>query len=83
MPTLKLTIFKAKILKNGSHKIRIAICHKQETCYIVTRFTIDSLSEFKNGQVVKRQDASAINVRLRKGQPIFPVHALKSLSSDS
>lgn len=65
MATLKLTIFKAKALKDGRHKIRIAVCHKQETCYIVTRFIVDNLSQFKNGQVVKRQDASIINTKLR------------------
>lgn len=65
MPTLKLTIFKAKVLKDGRHKIRIAVCHKQETCYIVTRFIIDNLSQFKDGQVVKRADASIINTKLR------------------
>lgn len=27
MATLKLTIFKAKVLKNGKHKIRVAVCH--------------------------------------------------------
>ena len=41
-------------------KIRIADCHHQETSYIVTRFIIDNLSQFKNGQVVKRPDASAM-----------------------
>lgn len=65
MATLKLTIFKAKVLKDGRHKIRIAVCHKQETCYIVTRFIIDNLSQFKDGQVVKRSDASIINTKLR------------------
>ena len=38
MTTLKLTIFKAKVLKDGRHKIRVAVCHKHETCYIVTNF---------------------------------------------
>lgn len=52
-------------MKDGKHKIRIAICHKQETCYIVTRFIIDDLSQFKNGQVVKRADAAIINTKLR------------------
>lgn len=65
MATLKLTIFKAKVLKDGRHRIRVAICHKQETSYIVTRFMIDNLSQFKNGQVVNRQDASIINMKLR------------------
>lgn len=65
MATLKLTIFKAKALKDGRHKIRIAVCHRQETCYIVTRFVIDNISQFKNGQVVKRADAAIINMKLR------------------
>lgn len=65
MATLKLTIFKAKVLKDGSHKIRVAICHKQETCYIVTQFKIDNLSQFKNGQVIKRPDAAIMNTKLR------------------
>lgn len=65
MATLKLTIFKAKALKDGRHKIRVAVCHKQETCYIVTRFIIDNLSQFKNGQVVKRPDTAIINAKLR------------------
>lgn len=65
MATLKLTIFKAKVLKDGKHKIRVSVCHKQETCYIVTRFIIDDLSQFKNGQVVKRPDAAIVNTKLR------------------
>ncbi len=50
MATLKLTIFKAKVLKDGRYKIRVAVCHKQETCYIVKRFIIDSISQFKTGK---------------------------------
>lgn len=65
MATLKLAIFKAKVLKDGKHKIRIAVCHKKETCYVVTRFVIDSESQFKNGQVVKRPDSATINMKLR------------------
>lgn len=64
MATLSLTIFKAKVLKDGRHKIRIALRHKHKTTYIVTRFII-SVNQFKNGQVVKHPDASAINRKLR------------------
>lgn len=64
MATLSLTIFKAKALKDGRHKIRIAPRHKHETTYIVTRFII-SENQFKNGQVVKHPEASAINRKLR------------------
>ena len=65
MATLKLTIFKAKVLKDGRHKIRVAVCHKHETCYIVTNFVIDNESQFRNGQVVKRPDAAMMNRKLR------------------
>lgn len=65
MATLKLTIFKAKVLKNEKHKIRIALCHKGETCYILTRYLIDSENQFKNGFIQKRPDASMMNMHLR------------------
>lgn len=65
MATLSLTIFKAKVLKDGRHKIRIAVRHKHETSYMITRFIIDSESQFKNGQIVKRPDAAVLNTKLR------------------
>ena len=72
MATLKLAITPDKVAKDGTHKIRIAlghksiaIHHKEETKYIVTRFKVNSLSQFKNGQVVKRPDAALINTKLR------------------
>lgn len=52
MTTLKAAVVPAKVLKNGKHRIRIAIGHKQETRYIVTRFEIDNTANFKGGQVV-------------------------------
>lgn len=64
MATLSLTLFKAKVLKDGSHKIRIAVRHKHEICYIITRFIVEE-NQFKNGQVVKRPDAAFINTKLR------------------
>lgn len=65
MATLKLAITPDKVAKDGTHKIRIALGHKCVTRYIVTRFKIDNLSQFKNGQVVKRPDAAMINTKLR------------------
>ena len=65
MATIKLAITSDKIAKDGTHKIRVALCHKSTTRYIVTRFKIDNLSQFKNGQVVKRPDAAIINTKLR------------------
>ena len=65
MATLKLTLLKSTVLKDGRHKIRVAVCHKEETSYIITRFIIDSEAQFKNGQVVKRPDAAVMNKKLR------------------
>ena len=66
MATLSLTIFKAKVLKDGLHEIRIAVRHKHETTYIITRFIVAE-NQFKNGQVVKRPDAAFLNTQLRNG----------------
>lgn len=66
MPTLRLVIVPAKILSNGKHKVRISLSHKSNTRYIPTDCIIDDLSQFKEGQVVNRSDASYINMKLRK-----------------
>lgn len=66
MPTLRLVIVPAKILSNGKHKVRISLSHKSNTRYIPTDCIIDNLSQFKEGQVVNRSDASYINMKLRK-----------------
>lgn len=65
MATLKLAIVQAKVSKDGTHKIRVAIGHRQQTHYLVTRFSIDDTSQFKAGQVVNRADANLINKKLR------------------
>ncbi len=65
MATLKLAVVPTKVLKSGKHKIRIAVSHRQDTRYIVQRFQIDNLNQFKDGQVVNRPDAGTINKKLR------------------
>lgn len=66
MATLNPIVVPAKVLKGGRHKVRISVAHNGETRYIVTDIIIDSTSEFKNGQIVKRPDAAAKNTKLRK-----------------
>lgn len=66
MATISLTVFKAKALKDGRHKIRIAIRHHHETCYIVTPYIIDNIKQFKNGNITGIPDACQINTKLRK-----------------
>lgn len=65
MANLSLVIVPAKALKDGSHKIRVAVSHNGETRYIITDLRINSAKEFKNGQVIKRNDASFMNTKLR------------------
>lgn len=66
MATLKPIVVPAKVLKGGKHKVRIALSHNAETRYIVTDIIIDSAKEFKDGQIVKRNDAAAKNTKLRR-----------------
>lgn len=66
MANISIVIVPAKVLKGGKHKVRIAIAHNSETRYIITDVKIDSEKEFKNGQVVKRNDAAFLNTKLRK-----------------
>lgn len=65
MATLKLTIVPAKRLIDGRHKIRVSLAHNSETRYIPTDCIIDNESEFRDGMVIGRPDASSMNVRLR------------------
>lgn len=64
MAELKIVILPTKKLSDGSHKIRIAISHRSDTRYIVTRYKIDNESQFKNGRITKREDAAINNRKL-------------------
>ena len=66
MPTVSLTVLPAKALKGGKNKVRIAVAHNCQTRYIVTDIIIDSPKEWRNGQIVKRDDAAYLNTRLRQ-----------------
>lgn len=64
MATLSLTILPAKALKDGKHKVRIAVAHNGKTRYILTDVTINSAKEWKNGKIVRRADATYLNTKL-------------------
>lgn len=66
MANFTLVLVPAKIMKNGCHNIRIAVTHNAETRYIVTGILVDTVSEFKNGKIIKRPDKDALNLKLRK-----------------
>ena len=64
MATLSLTVLPAKALKDGKHKVRIALAHNSTTRYILTDVVLDNINEWKNGRVVKRGDAAYLNAKL-------------------
>lgn len=65
MALLNAVLLKSKEVKGGKNKVRISVAHNGETRYIVTDIILNSPKEFKNGMVVKRQDAAMLNVKIR------------------
>lgn len=66
MARIKLAILRSTKAKDGSYKIRIAIGHKSETHYIVTRFSVPSLANFRNGTIIGTPTAHHDNLKLRQ-----------------
>lgn len=66
MAKLNIVILPHKKLKDNSHKLRIALAHNGETKYIVTDIVISSLSNFKNGKIIKEKNADFLNTKIRK-----------------
>ena len=66
MALLSLVVLPAKVKKGGKHNVRIAVAHNSRTRYIVTDIILDSVKQWRNGQVVNRPDANILNTRLRK-----------------
>ena len=66
MANFNIVVLPAKVLRNGKHKIRIAVAHRGETRYIVTSYIVDSPDEVSGNQVVGRGDAGYLNIQLRK-----------------
>lgn len=65
MAELSISVVPAKILADGTHKIRIRVSHKNVSRYLLTRFKVDNLRQFQAGRVVGRLDATEINKKLR------------------
>lgn len=65
MATIKLAVLKHTRAKDGSYKIRISIGHRSETHYIVTKYRVNSPSEFVDGIVVRLPNAHQMNIELR------------------
>lgn len=62
---LRIVVLPAKVLADGTHKVRIAISHRNTTRYFVTRFIVPSQKNICGGQVVGVPNAAYINQQLR------------------
>lgn len=71
MATLKPVILPNQGLKDGRHKIRIAVGHKHQTRYIITNLIIDSPNHFRDGQVFKHPDAASMNMKIRNLMNVY------------
>ena len=65
MALLNAVVLQSKEVKGGRNKVRISVAHNGETRYIVTDIILNSSKEFKKGAVVKRPDATMLNVKIR------------------
>lgn len=65
MATIKLALLRHTQAKDGTYKIRIAVGHKNTTHYIITKYKVNSFSEFDNGIVIRLPNAHEINIKLR------------------
>lgn len=63
---LKPTILPAKVLRDNTHRIRIAMSHRGQTRYFMARFIVPSKSNVLGGQVIGVPNASYINQQLLK-----------------
>lgn len=63
---LKPTILPAKVLKDGTHRVRIAMSHRGCTRYFMTRFIVPSPGNLVGGAVSGIPNASYINQQLLK-----------------
>lgn len=61
---LRICILPAKVLNDGTHKIRIAISHNGATRYFITRFTVPSEKNLVDGRVINVDNSSYINKQL-------------------
>lgn len=65
MATLRLIILRNKPLKDGRHKVRVALSHHHQTAYIATSIIVDNEGQFRGGLVCRRKDAAVVNCKLR------------------
>lgn len=66
MAELYPTLLPSRKNNKGEQRIYLAITQKSQTVYLATRLKIDNSSQFKNGRIIKHEEAEWLNRRLRK-----------------
>ena len=64
MATLSFTILKAKPTTENKFPVLLRISAKKQKAYIKTEYQLNDVSEWYNGKVVARTDATMMNKRL-------------------
>lgn len=64
MATLSLTILSARPTADGKYPVMVRISSKTQKAYIRTKYLLNDSSEWYNGKVVARTDATMMNKRL-------------------
>lgn len=82
MATINPVIIPERVLKNGTHKLRIAVRHKSKTAYIVTRIILDEPGQLRNGKIVRHPEACLLNKKLRKMMDIYEERLEKIRNTD-
>lgn len=82
MATINPVIIPERILRNGTHKLRIAVRHKTKTAYIVTRIILDEPGQLRNGKIVRHPEACVLNKKLRKMMDIYEERLDKIRNTD-
>ena len=72
---LKVIVLPAKVLVDGTHRVRIAMSHRGTTRYFNTRFKVPSPKNVVDGQIVGVPNANYMNMRLlQKVTDIYKVY---------
>ncbi|MDE6824942.1 MAG: phage integrase SAM-like domain-containing protein [Duncaniella sp.] len=66
MPILDIRLLSKKMRKDNTMDVKLSIAHNGKTRYISTGVSISSVTQFKNGLIVKRPDASFKNAQIRR-----------------
>lgn len=82
MATINPVIIPERVLKNGTHKLRIAVRHKSKTAYIITRIILDEPGQLRNGKIVRHPEACLLNKKLRKMMDVYEERLEKIRNTD-